>query len=65
MKRKGAITALEAGLILGFPNRKRARGPQLRFLGGHEGAKQHSQDCGEQRLSCLLGGLGSAHIHSL
>ena len=65
MKKKGAITALEAGLTLGFPNRRRARGPRLRFLGGHEGAKRYGQECGDQRLSDLLGGLGSAHIHSL
>lgn len=65
MKRKGEITALEAGLTLGFPTRRHARGLWLRFLGGHEGAKRHSQCCSEQRLYGLLGELGSARVHSL
>lgn len=65
MKRKGAIAALEAGLTLGFPTRRRARGLWLRFLGGHEGAKRHGQYYSEQRLYGLLDELGSAHIRSL
>lgn len=50
MKRKGEITAFETGLTLGFHTRRCARGLWLRFLGGHEGAKQHGQYCSDQRL---------------
>lgn len=57
MKKKGAITALEAGLTLGFPNRRRARGPRLRFLGGHEGAKRTASTAANSGFKAFSAGL--------